>query len=113
MRVFSLFLAMLLFSCATNTTLPETGSRWTLQVSQLLELGGKPGARAALADAQSDGDTLEFAISRLALLSRVTHEFSRVAHLQARLENLRGAIGASEAQEPPPIDHPASLQPAQ
>jgi cobalt-zinc-cadmium efflux system outer membrane protein len=60
------------------------GSQWTLQVSQVLELGGKPRARAMLARTESSLDAVQFQLTRLAVLSGVTLDFARLVFLQER-----------------------------
>jgi len=64
------------------------GSQWTLTVSQLVELGGKPAARAALAQSQSAAELVQFQLNRLTVLSAVTLDFAQLVFLQERRKNL-------------------------
>ncbi len=93
------------------------GSQWTLQVSQVLELGGKPQARARLAGTQSALEAVQFALTRLTVLSRVTLEFARLVHLQQRcidqaqvLDNAVGLEAAIEARIAGGKDSPIQLR---
>ncbi len=65
------------------------GSTWTVQVSQVLELGGKREARVALAESEWNEQAANFAIMRLHLLSRVTLDFVQSLYLQKKLEHVR------------------------
>ncbi len=77
------------------------GSQWTLTVSQLVELGGKPEARAALAGAQHGVEAAQLRLTRLAVLSTVALDFARLVHLQERRSNLEAqlenAVGLEQA----------------
>lgn len=68
------------------------GSQWTLTVSQVIELGGKPDARAALAGAQHGVEAALFRLNRLAVLTTVALDFARLVHLQARRSNLAAQL---------------------
>ncbi len=68
------------------------GSQWTLTVSQVIELGGKPEARAALAGAQHGVEAAQVRLTRLAVLSTVALDFARLVHLQERRSNLAARL---------------------
>ncbi|MBU1069898.1 TolC family protein [Myxococcota bacterium] len=69
------------------------GSQWTLQVSQVLELGGKPRARVLLAETESALEAVQFQLTRLSVLSAVTLDFARLVFLQERQINLAAQLG--------------------
>ncbi|PKN47246.1 MAG: hypothetical protein CVU59_03510 [Deltaproteobacteria bacterium HGW-Deltaproteobacteria-17] len=68
------------------------GSQWTLQVSQVLELGGKPRARVLLAETESALEAVQFQLTRLSVLSAVTLDFTRLVFLQERQINLAAQL---------------------
>ncbi len=75
------------------------GSQWSLQVSQVLELGGKPHARAALAQTESALDAVRFQLTRLSVLSGVTLDFARLMFLQERQLILTGQLEVAVSLE--------------
>ncbi len=68
------------------------GSQWTLKVSQVLELGGKPRARVLLAETESALEAVQFQLTRLSVLSGVTLDFARLLFLQERQINLAAQL---------------------
>jgi outer membrane protein TolC len=61
-------------------------------VSQVIELGGKPEARATLAGAQHGTEAAQVRLTRLAVLSTVALDFARLVHLQERRSNLAARL---------------------
>jgi cobalt-zinc-cadmium efflux system outer membrane protein len=101
------------------------GSQWTLQVSQVLELGGKPRARVLLAETESALEAVQFQMIRLSVLSGVTLDFARLVFIQerqillaAQLENANSLELRWRQGQPPPTEAipdpvgPAAVRPS-
>ncbi len=72
----------------------------TLQLSQLIELGGKRGARVAAASADYDGAVWQRAAARLEILSETATAFVAVLGAQQRVALLDRQLGALDRMTP-------------